>query len=279
MTLMKWRNTAAYAALTCAAILFVYPLIWLFFSSFKSNAEIFQSLRLFPMTFTLEGYMKGWLGTGQFTFGLFFRNSFWLAIPTVLLTTISCVFVAYGFARFKFPFHKTLFALMLSTLMMPQTVVIVPRYILFKHLGWLDSYMPFYIPALLGGSAFYIFMQYQFLRGLTKELDESAIMDGCSSFGILTKILIPLSKPAIVSAAIFNFMWCWNEFFSVLIYISSVKKFTVSLGLHMMQVLDAATSWNQIMAMSVLSIIPGVLVFLFAQRYFVEGIATTGIKG
>jgi len=255
-------------------------LIWMLFGSFKSNNDIVSSIGLIPSRFVLDGYIKGWQGSGQYTFGHFLMNSFVLAIPTVIFTMFSSLLVAYGFARFKFPFHKILFALMLSTLMMPQTVVIVPRYILFKHFGWLNTYLPYYVPGILGGSAFYIFMQHQFLRGLPRELDESAVIDGCNSFQILFRILLPLSKHALISAAIFNFLWCWNEFFSVLIYVSSVDKYTVSLGLHMMQqVLDSATSWNQIMAMAILSMLPAILLFFFAQRFFVEGIAKTGITG
>lgn len=277
---MTLRNATSYVLLTVVGFIFIYPLIWMFFGSFKPNGEIVGSLRLFPSEFQLEPYKLGWQSGGQFSFADFFTNSFLMTIPTVIFTTLSCILVAYGFARFRFPLHKVLFALMISTLMMPQTVVIVPRYILFKNLGWLDTYMPFYIPAILGGSAFYIFMQYQFLRGMSRELDESAMIDGCGSFGILVRILMPLSMPAMISAAIFNFMWSWNEFFTVLIYISSVKNYTVSLGLHMMlQLMDSATSWNQIMAMSVLSMLPGLLFFFLAQRFFVEGIATTGIKG
>lgn len=277
---MKLRRLLAYIALIACAIMVVYPLIWMLFGSFKSNNEIFSSSKLLPSSINLKAYYLGWNGSGQFTFGHFFRNSFVMTIPTVIFTVFSSFFVAYGFARFRFPFHRILFALMLSTLMMPQTVVIVPRYILFKNLEWLNTYLPYYVPGILGGSAFYIFMQYQFLRGLPRELDESAVVDGCNSFAILYRILLPLSMPAIISAAIFNFMWSWNEFFSVLIYVSGVDKFTVSLGLHMMQqVLDSATSWNQIMAMSVVSMLPGTILFFSAQRFFVEGITKTGIKG
>jgi oligogalacturonide transport system permease protein len=245
----------------------------------KTNEEILTSIRLFPSKVVWEGYRLGWKGSGQFTFGDFFVNTFQLVMPTAILTTISSFVVAYGFARFRFPLHRILFSLMLSTSMLPPTVVIIPRYLLFNHFGWLDSYLPFIVPAMLGFSPFYIFMQYQFLRGLPRELDESAVMDGCSSFKIMTHILLPLSKPAIVSAAIFNFMWAWNEFFSVLIYISSVSKYTISLGLRMMMDIDAATTWNQIMAMSVFGMLPCVLFFFLSQRYFVEGIAKTGIKG
>lgn len=276
---MKLRQLGLHLILTLLGILLIYPLIWMFLGSFKSTDEILRSIRLIPSEFILEGYRLGWEGSGQFSFGHFMRNTFQMVVPTVIFTTFSSIVVAYGFARFRFPLHKLLFALMLATLMLPPTVVIIPRYLLFQNLGFLDTYLPFIIPAILGGSPFYIFMQYQFLRGLPKELDESAVMDGANSFVILTKILLPLSKPALISAAVFNFMWAWNEFFSVLIYISSVSKYTVSLALRMMMDLDAATTWNQIMAMSVVSMLPCLIFFFLAQRYFVEGIARTGIKG
>lgn len=276
---MKLRQLGLYIILTVIGVILIYPLIWLFFGSFKTTMEILTSIRLLPEKFILEGYKLGWGGSGQFSFGHFMLNTFQFTVPTVLFTTFSSLVVAYGFARFKFPLNKLLFALMLSTLMLPPTVVIIPRYLLFQNLGFLDTYLPFIIPAILGGSPFYIFMQYQFLRGLPKELDESAVMDGANSFVILTKILLPLSVPALISAAVFNFMWAWNEFFSVLIYISSVSKYTVSLALRMMMDIDAATTWNQIMAMSVISMLPCLLFFFLAQRYFVEGIARTGIKG
>lgn len=276
---LRWKSAGLHAVLAALGLIMVYPLIWLFFGTFKTNEEIIGSLRLLPNEIDWSAYIIGWLGSGQFTFGDFFLNTFKLVIPTVLFTTFSSIFIAYGFARFRYPLRKLLFALMLSTLMLPHTVVIIPKYILFNYLGWLNTYLPFIVPAVLGSSAFYIFLQYQFLRGLPKELDESAFMDGCNSFAILMRILLPLSKPALVSVAIFQFIWTWNDFFNVFIYVNSVSKYTLSLGLRMMMDIEAATNWNQIMAMSVLTMLPCLLFFFFLQRYFVEGIAKTGIKG
>jgi len=276
---LRWKSAGLHAVLAALGLIMVYPLIWLFFGTFKTNEEIIGSLRLLPNEIDWSAYIIGWLGSGQFTFGDFFLNTFKLVIPTVLFTTFSSIFIAYGFARFRYPLRKLLFALMLSTLMLPHTVVIIPKYILFNYLGWLNTYLPFIVPAILGSSAFYIFLQYQFLRGLPKELDESAFMDGCNSFTILMRILLPLSKPALVSVAIFQFIWTWNDFFNVFIYVNSVSKYTLSLGLRMMMDIEAATNWNQIMAMSVLTMLPCLLFFFFLQRYFVEGIAKTGIKG
>ncbi|NHN32348.1 carbohydrate ABC transporter permease [Paenibacillus agricola] len=273
------RNSITFLLMCLFGLIMIYPLIWLFTASFKSNEEIFGSLSLWPDRFLWDGYQKGWVGSGQYSFSLFFINTFKLVIPTVVFTVLSSTIVAYGFARFNFPFKRLLFSLMISTLMLPNAVVIIPKYILFKNLGWLNSYLPFIVPAMLATSAFFIFMIIQFFRGLPRELDESAKMDGCNSFTILVRILLPLSMPALISAAIFQFIWTWNDFFNSLIYITSVKKFTVALGLRM--ALDNSTSvaWNQVLAMSVVAVIPCILVFFFAQKYFVEGISTTGIKG
>lgn len=268
-----------YIFLTILGFIMIYPLIWLFFSSFKPNNEIFGSLDLFPKQIIWDSYLNGWKGNVQFSFSIFFLNSLKLVTPVVLFTLISSTLVAYGFARFKFPLKKILFAVMISTLMLPNAVIIIPRYIIFKYLGWINSYLPFSIPALFACYPFFIFMLVQFFRGIPRELDESAIMDGCNSFTILTRILLPLSKPALFSAGIFQFIWTWNDFFNSLIFINSVSKFTVALGLRMSLDNTATSNWNEVMAMAIVSIIPCVLIFFFAQRYFVEGIATTGNKG
>lgn len=265
--------------LSIFGIFMIYPLIWMFFSSFKPNNEIFGSLALFPKHIIWNAFYDGWKGVGQFSFGVFYLNTFKLVVPVVLFTLVSSTLVAYGFARFKFPMKKILFGLMLSTLMLPNAIIIIPRYILFSKFHWLNSYLPFMVPALFATYPFFIFMLVQFFRGLPKELDESATIDGCNSFTILTKILLPLCKPALFSVTIFQFIWTWNDFFNALIYINSVEKYTIALGLRMALDTTSAANWNQIMAMSTLAILPCVIIFFFAQKYFVEGISTTGIKG
>jgi oligogalacturonide transport system permease protein len=269
-----------YGMLCIIAVIMVYPLVWLFMGSFKSNMELFGSMNLLPAHYSFDSYINGWKGIGRYHYGIFFRNTFMLVIPTVLFTILSSTLVAYGFARFTFFGKKFLFGLMLSTLMLPNTVIIIPRYILFNKFGWLDSYKPFIIPALLACYPFFIFLLVQFLRGIPKELDESAVIDGCNPFTVLVRILLPLTKPALFSVAIFQFIWTWNDFFNSLIFINSVRKYTLSLALRIgVDTTGGIIDWNQILAMSVLAILPPVLIFFFAQRYFVEGIATTGIKG
>lgn len=273
-------NAIAYVMLCIIAVVMVYPLIWLFLGSFKTNLELFGSTNLLPQHFSLDPYVKGWQGMGKYNYGHFFVNTFTMVLPTVLFTVASSVLVAYGFARFKFPCKNLLFGLMISTLMLPNTVIIIPRYILFSKFGWINSYLPFIVPSILACYPFFIFMMVQFLRGIPKELDESAVIDGCNPFTILIRILLPLSKPALFSAGIFQFIWTWNDFFNSLIFISSVKKYTLSLALRIgVDSSGAIVNWNEVLAMSVLALIPPVLIFFFAQRYFVEGIATTGLKG
>lgn len=272
-------KTISYAFLIALAYIMVYPLLWVVGASFKSNQEIFGTLSLLPKHPVFGAFKAGWVGTGQYGFSTFMANTFIMVLPTVLFTVISSTLIGYGFARFEFPLKKALFALMLSTLMIPATVVIIPRYIFFKRLGWLDSYMPFIMPALLGCFPFFNFMMVQFIRGIPREIDESGKMDGCNSFVILTRLLLPLCKSAMFSVVVFQFVWSWNDFLNVLIYISSVAKYPVALGLRMTMDISTEFDWNQIMAMSLVSILPPILVFFAAQKYFVTGIATTGMKG
>ena len=270
--------SVSYILLILLAIVMIYPLIWMVGAAFKSNEEIFGTLGILPKNPVYGAFKAGWKGTGQYGFSTFLINSFELVIPTVIFTVISSVLVAYGFSRFNFPLKKFLFMLMLSTLMLPSIVLIIPRYIFFKNFGWLDSYLPFTIPALLACNSFFTYMMCQFFRGLPLELDESAKIDGCNSFIILVRILLPLCKAAIFSVMVFQFVWTWNNFLEVLIYVNSISKYPVALGLRLTMDIGSEFDWNQIMAMSIVAIAPPVLLFIVAQKYFVEGIATTGMK-
>lgn len=280
---MKKKNrekVIAYVILVAVGFLMIYPLIWLFFATFKSNQELFGKMALLPEHFSFESFKNGWRGSGQFTYRTFYINTFKLVVPTVLFTVVSTGIVAYGFARFKFPCKKILFLLMISTMMLPDSVIVIPRYVAFNKFGWVDSYMPFWMPALLACYPFFIFMQIQFLRGIPRELDESACIDGCNPFMTYIKVLLPLMKPAIFSVVIFQTLWRWNDYFNNLIYISSVKNYTLSLALKMsIDGQGSATPWNQVLAMSFVSMVPPILLFFFAQNYFVEGITAGGIKG
>lgn len=267
-----------YLFLLMFSLVFIYPLLWMVSATFKDNAEIFRSLGLMIPKLDLTAYREGWRLNSQLTFGTFIANSLVMVVPWVLFTTASSLLIGFGFARFNFPLKNLWYALMLSTIMIPPIVIIVPRYILFHRLGWLDTYLVFQIPALFGAHGFFILLMYNFIRGIPKDMDESAIVDGCSYFQVLTRIILPNSGAALFSVSILQFIWTWNDFFNPLIFINSVKKYPVSLGLQMTIDAHSKVAYNQIMAMSLLSIIPPVIIFFAAQKHFVEGISTTGLK-
>ncbi|HWT27250.1 MAG TPA: carbohydrate ABC transporter permease [Mobilitalea sp.] len=268
-----------YARLIIIGLIMVYPLIWMFFASFKSNDEIFGSLSLLPKSFSFQPFIDGWKSAGGITYGKFFLNTLALVGPTTIFTLISSTLVAYGFTRFEFKGKKMLFAILISTLMLPNAVIIIPRYTIFRNMGVLDSYWPFYLAAIFACYPFFTYMLIQFMRGLPVDLDESAYIDGCGTFKVLYRILLPLLKPAIFSAGLFQFLWTYNDYFNSLIYINTVTKFTISLALRLSVDAEAVVQWNKVMAMACVAVLPVIILFFFAQKYFVEGVATTGLKG
>lgn len=259
--------------------LMLYPILWLVSSSFKPNYLIFTDLRLWPAEVTLNHYVQGWAGVGRNSFGTFFINSFVVCILAVLGNLLSCPLAAYAFARMEFPLKKLWFALMLLTIMLPHHVTIIPQYILFQRLEWIDTYLPLTVPKWLATDAFFIFLLIQFIRGLPRELDESATIDGCGPFQIYWRIILPLSMPALITTALFTFMWTWDDFFSQLLYLSTPDLYTVPLGLRLFMDSTGESFWGAMFAMSVLSLLPCLILFFTMQRYFVEGISTSGLKG
>lgn len=259
----------------------VYPILWLFFGSFKKNNEVFGTANFFPSEFMFVNYYNGWFAFRGLPFQVFFQNSLAISILVVIGTLISCSMAAYAFARIPFPLKKVLFVVLMMTIMFPKQIILVPQYLLFARFGWLNSYMPIVFPAFFGEfhGAFFIFLLIQFMRGIPMELDEAAIVDGCGRFRYFYSIMLPLLKPALFTVAIFAFMWSWDDFFSHLLYINSVKLYPLTLALNMFVDDTSITNWGSMFAMSFLSILPLVLIFLFCQRYFVEGISTTGLKG
>ncbi len=276
---MRFKKALTYIFMFLFGMIMIYPIIWLFFATSKTNAEIFGSTGLLPRSFDWSGYVNGWMGNGKITYLTYFKNTFLLVLPVVAFTVLASSVVAYGFARFNFPFKKVLFPLLIATLMLPNAVIIIPRYTLFNQLGWLNTYRAFYAPALLACYPFFTYQLIQFFRGVPRELDESAYIDGCSTFRVYWNILLPLMKPALFSAGLFQFMWTWNDFMNPLIFINSVNKYPLSLALRMSLDIGANIAWNQVLAMALVSILPLILLFFLAQKYFVEGIATTGLKG
>lgn len=268
-----------YVIIFLIGLVLLYPIIWMIFATFKTNEEIFGSVKLLPEKFSFQYYIEGWKGSGRVTYTNFFINTFLLVLPTTILTVISAALVAYGFARFNFPFKKVLFVLLIAMMMLPNSVVIIPRYTLYNSFKWVNTYIPFYAPALLCCNSFFPYMLIQFLRGLPTELDESAYMDGCGTLKTFTHILLPLMKPSLFSAGLFQFLWTYNDYFNSLIFINSVKKYPISLALRMSLDAESVVQWGKVMAMAAVAVLPVIALFFAAQRYFVEGIATSGLKG
>ncbi|TBL81951.1 carbohydrate ABC transporter permease [Paenibacillus thalictri] len=274
------RSFVYHTGVILFGLFMVYPILWTLSSSLKPEQEIFvKAASLIPSTVNWGNYVKGWAGFGRTDFGIFFQNSFIITIGVVIGTLISSSLVAFGFARLQFKFRKALFACLLVAVMLPAQVTLIPQYILFHQLGWINTFLPLIVPAFVGGTPFFIFMLIQFIRGLPRELDESAVIDGCSTLGIYWHIILPLMVPALATVAIFSFYWTWDDFLGPLIYLNQTKLFTVSLGLRMFADPSSVSQWGPLFAMSVLSIVPQLLVFLFFQKYLVQGIATTGLKG
>ncbi len=266
----------AHAFLTLFAIAMIYPLLWMLFASFKPGTEIFGDAGLLPSTFTLENYVAGWRALGGF--GQFFLNSGIVAVIVVVGTLLSCSLAAYAFARLDFAFKRVAFSVMLLTIMLPFHVTVVPQYIVFSNLDWVNTFIPLVLPKLLATDAFFVFLLVQFIRGIPTDLDQAAKIDGCGSFRIYWQIIMPLMKPALATAAIFAFIWNWNDFFTPLLYLTNPDMYTVPLGLRAFVDSEGESAWGSLFAMSILSLIPIFLVFLVGQKYLVKGVATTGLK-
>lgn len=267
-----------YHVVLCAvSLVMLYPLLWMFASSMKPNEEIFQSASLWPGHLDLSAYARGWKGL-QIGFSRFFWNSAIIAVLSVIGNVLSCSLVAYAVSRLTFPGRNFWFSLMLGTLMIPYQVTLIPQYILFLHLDWVNTFFPLVVPKFLAVDAFFIFLLVQFFRGLPRELDEAAVMDGCSPWRIYWNIVLPLSLPALGTCAIFTFIFTWDDFFGPLVYLTDVENFTVQLGLR--GFLDSAgqSDWAAMFAMAVLTLVPVLAFFLAFQRTLIQGIATTGMK-
>nr|WP_319776693.1 carbohydrate ABC transporter permease [uncultured Sphaerochaeta sp.] len=257
----------------------LYPILWLVGASFKPSNMIFTDPSLWPKEFTTENYPVGWKGIGIVGFDTFFKNSFSICLLSALANAMFCSLTAYAFARLKFAGKKYWFAIMMITLMLPSHVTTIPRYIMFRNFGWINTFLPIVVPKFFATDAFFIFLLVQFIRGLPKDIDESAVIDGCSKFGIYTRIIMPLTLPALITTLLFSFLWTWDDFFNQLLYLTSPDKYTVPMGLRLFLDASGMSSWGPMFAMSVLSLIPAFILFFSLQKYFVRGIATTGIKG
>ncbi|WP_435529678.1 carbohydrate ABC transporter permease [Occultella kanbiaonis] len=273
----RLRSIVRHALLIAFGLVMLYPLLWMVSSSMKPNDIIFRDPSLLPAEWDLSNYTVGWNALAH-PFTHYLANSAVVVVGAVLGNLISCSMAAYAFARLNFTGRRLWFAIMLMSIMLPIHVVIVPQYVLFSELDWINTFLPLIVPKFLATDAFFIFLMVQFFRGIPKELDEAARLDGCGHIRIYARIMMPLSLPALATTAIFTFIWTWNDFFGQLIFLTSPDMYTVPVALRTFVDSTGSSNWGALFAMSIVSLIPVFVVFLFGQKYLVKGIATTGIK-
>jgi multiple sugar transport system permease protein len=273
----RTKALGKHAILILAGTLMIYPLLWMVVSSLRPNELIFRDPGLWLNSLEMSNYTSGWSALTH-PFGHYMLNSAIVVIGSILGNLISCSMAAYAFARLQFTGKKLFFGIMLLTIMLPFHVVIVPQYILFSQIGWVNTFWPLLVPKLLATDAFFVFLMVQFIRGIPKDLDEAARIDGAGHPRIFLRVILPLMVPALPTTTIFTFIWTWNDFFGALIYLTDPDMFTVPVALRAFVDSQSATSWGSLFAMSIVSLLPVFLVFLFGQRFLIKGIATTGIK-
>ncbi|MFF2377826.1 carbohydrate ABC transporter permease [Streptomyces xiamenensis] len=266
-----------HTGLIIVALLMLYPLLWMVASSLRPNADIFTSSGLFVDTFDLDHYPNGWNALA-YPFSTYLLNSFLVVLGSVIGNLVSCSMAAYAFARLQFRWRRWAFMAMLVTIMLPIHVLIIPQYVVYAQLGWINTYLPLIVPKLLATDAFFIFLMVQFIRGIPRELDEAARIDGAGHARIYGQIMLPLMVPALATTAIFTFIWTWNDFFTQLIFVTKPDLYTVPVALRSFIDAQTQSDFGAMFAMSVVSLIPVFLVFLFGQRFLLRGIATTGGK-
>lgn len=261
-------------------IIMVYPLVWMVFSSFKPTNTIFTTAgELLPRTWDFSNYATGWKGFGHVGFAQFFANSAFVTILATFGSLLSSSIVAYGFARLRFPCKKILFSAMLVTLMLPAQVLMIPQYLWYQKLNWVGTYLPLIIPYFFATQGFFVYLMQNFIQGIPHELDEAAKIDGCSYYMIFLRIILPLMVPALITSGIFSFIWRWDDFLSALLYINKSEMYPVSLALKLFCDPTTSSDYGAMFAMSTLSILPVMLIFIFLQKYLVDGISTSGLKG
>lgn len=260
------------------ALLMLYPVLWLIFSAFKPNSDIFQTAtELLPRSWTIQNFIDGFKGIGGIPFITFILNSLKIALIATLGAVVSSAVIAYGFARIPFKAKGFWFSCVLVTMMLPAEIIMVPQYLWYNKLGWINTLLPVTAPFYFG-QAFFIFMMVQFIQGIPTELDEAAKMDGCGRFQIFLRVIIPLLKPSLATTAIFSFYWRWEELVGPMLYLTRPESYTVSVALKQFLDSSSASNWGAMFAMSVVSLTPVLIVFFLFQKYIVQGISTTGIK-
>ena len=257
----------------------VYPVLWMVSGSLKNNSEILSgSLSLIPPEWRWDNFTRGWAGFGHVTFATYFKNSLVVTVLATLGTVISSALIAYALSRVKFKGRRFWFTIMIGTMLLPGQVVMIPQYLIYNHIGWVGTILPLVVPHFFG-APFFIYMMMQFMAGIPRELDEAAIIDGCSKYSVFTRVIFPLLKPSLISTIIIQFYWKWDDYMGPMLYLSKPTSYTVSIAVKLFADATSTTDYGAMFAMSTLSMIPVFLIFLIFNRYLVDGISTSGLKG
>ena len=272
-----------YFVLILVGVIMIYPLVWMVGATFKSNAEIFAGIGFLTANPTLQGYIDAVTQNygGDISIWRAFINTYSFVIPKVIFTVISSVIAAYGFSRFKFKGRDMLFGIMISTLFLPQVVLNVPQYLMYNSFGWINSpfYLPLWVPTLFATETYFVYLLAQFMRSIPLDLDEAAAIDGCGPVKILYKIIAPMLSPSLVACGLFQFMWSCNDYMGPLLYVQTPSKYPMSIFVKLSMDADSGFNWNRILALSLISIIPQLVVFFCAQDAFIDGISAGAVKG
>ena len=275
-----WKEVVYHVLVTLGGFIMVYPLLWMVLSSFKPTDMVLPtSSQLSPTQWTVANYVQGWKGFMGYTFATFFLNSFFISLVATFGTLISSSLVAYALQRLEFKLKGLLFVLVLSTMMLPAQILMIPQFMWYRHLNWVGTYYPMILPYFFAIQGLFVYLIMNFIGGIPKDLDEAAKIDGCSYYGIFARVILPLIVPAMVTSAIFSFIWRWDDYLSALLYVNKASMRPISLALQLFNDPSSGSDIGSILAMSTLSIVPATVIFLIFQKSLVEGIASTGIKG
>jgi len=280
---MKWKGRISaicyHGFILIIGLIMIYPILWMLSGSLKNNTEILNgSLNLIPPAWRWENYVTGFRGFGGIGFDVYFKNSFRITIIATAATVISSACVAYSFSRVKYCGRSIWFTAMLCTMMIPSQIILIPQYILYNRLGVVGTIIPLVLPHFFG-QAFFIYQMMQFMKGIPRELDEAARIDGCSKYSIFARIVLPLLKPSLITTIIIQFYWKWDDFMGPLIYLNKPQSYPVSIAIKLFADASSTTDYGAMFAMSTLSLVPVFLIFLFLNNYLVDGVSTSGLKG
>ncbi|WP_430539254.1 carbohydrate ABC transporter permease [Microbacterium dauci] len=274
-----WQTVIWFVVLIAITAIVLYPLVWLLFATFKPNSEFGSNLGLLPEAPTIDNYLKVMEGIAGVPMWRFFANSLIIAVGSVIGTVLSSALAAYAFARIQFKGLAILFAAMIGTLLLPFHVVIIPQYIIFNQLELVDTFWPLLLPKFLATEAFFVFLLVQFIRQLPRDMDEAALIDGAGHVRIFWSVILPLIKPALITCAIFAFIWSWNDFLGPLLYLTSPENYPLPIALRLYNDQTSTSDFGATVTASFIALIPVLLFFLVFQRFLVDGVATQGLKG